>query len=136
MEYLWDASLETGNATIDEQHKQLFKAVNELIKTCDQGKGTEELKKSLDFLTNYTIQHFFDEEKIQQKYKYPDYENHRQLHEKFKKDVRDLSVKMIMKGASPELLGEVQSKIGDWLLTHIRVQDLKLAAHLKAHPQA
>ncbi|MDR1047021.1 MAG: hemerythrin family protein [Treponema sp.] len=133
MLYLWDASLETGNATIDEQHKQLFQAVNELIKTCDEGRGTEELKKSLDFLTNYTIKHFFDEEKIQQKYNYPDYANHRQLHEKFKKDVRDLSIKMIMKGASPELLGEVQGKIGDWLLTHIRVQDLRLAAHLKTH---
>ncbi|MDR1446434.1 MAG: hemerythrin family protein [Treponema sp.] len=133
MEYLWDAGLETGNTTIDEQHKQLFKAVNELLKTCDQGKGTEELKKNLDFLTNYTIKHFFDEEKIQQKYNYPDYENHKQLHERFKKDVRDLSVKMIMKGASPELLGEVQSKIGNWLVMHIRVQDLKFAAHLKAH---
>ncbi|MDR2304484.1 MAG: hemerythrin family protein [Treponema sp.] len=132
MEYLWDASLETGHEMIDEQHKQLFKAVNDLLRTCDQGKGIEELKKSLDFLTEYTIKHFFDEEKIQQKYNYPDFENHRQLHEKFKKDVRDLSVQMIMKGASPGLLGEVKSKIGDWLVTHIKVQDLKLAAHLKA----
>ncbi|MDR0387495.1 MAG: hemerythrin family protein [Treponema sp.] len=133
MEYLWDASLETGNATIDEQHKQLFKAVNDLIRICDEGRGVEELKKSLDFLTQYTIKHFFDEEKIQEKYNYPDYTNHKRLHEKFKEDVKALSHQMILKGASPELLTEVQSKIGDWLLTHIKIQDLKLAAHLKAH---
>jgi hemerythrin len=132
MEYLWDKSLETGNQMIDTQHKQLFLAVNNLLHICESGKGKDELKKSLDFLTDYTIKHFFDEEQLQQQYKYPDYENHKKYHEGFKKEVRDLSVELIMKGASDSLLKDVQVKIGGWLVTHIKGQDVKVAAHIRS----
>jgi hemerythrin len=37
-----------------------------------------------------------------------------------------------MKGASEELVNEVRTKIGDWLVTHIKGQDIKLAAYIKA----
>ncbi|MDR2740544.1 MAG: hemerythrin family protein [Treponema sp.] len=133
MEYQWDKSLETGNQMIDTQHKQLFLAINNLIHTYESGKGKDELKRSLDFLNDYTIKHFFDEEQLQQQYKYPDFENHKKYHEGFKKEVRDLSVELIMKGVSDSLLKDVQVKIGDWLVTHIKGQDIKVAAHIKSH---
>jgi hemerythrin len=133
MEYQWDKSLETGNQLIDAQHKQLIAAVNHLIRTCEDGKGKEELKKSLDFLTDYTIKHFFDEEQLQQQYKYPDFENHKKYHEGFKKVVRDMSVEFILKGASDSLIKDIQAKIGDWLVTHIKGQDVKVAAYIRSH---
>jgi hemerythrin len=132
MEYLWDKSLETGNAMIDEQHKQLFTAINDLIRTCEDGKGRDELSKSLDFLTNYTIKHFFDEEQIQQKYHYPDFPNHKKYHDDFKETVRDLSHRLILRGPSEELIGDVRRQIGDWLVTHIKGQDVRVAAHIRA----
>jgi hemerythrin len=131
-EFTWDKSLETGEPSIDEQHKQLFVAINNLLDLCRAGKGKEELSKSLDFLTNYTIKHFFDEEQIQRKYEYPDYVNHKMYHDNFKITVRDLSHQLILKGPSDQLIDDVKSKIGNWLITHIKIQDLKLAAHLKA----
>ena len=129
--YVWDTSFETGVGPIDEQHKELFAAVNNLMTTCAQGNGKEELKKSLDFLGNYTIKHFYDEEQVLKKYQYPDYEAHRKIHEEFKKEVRDMSVQWIMKGASEELIKEVEEKIGNWLVVHIKGQDLKWGAFLK-----
>jgi hemerythrin len=135
MDYEWDSSLETGNELIDSQHKSLFAAVNDLLNTCRQGKGKDEVSKSLDFLTNYTIKHFFDEEQLQQKYKYPDFPNHKNYHEAFKITVRDLSHKLILKGASDELTEELKAKIGGWLVTHIKGQDTKVAAHIKAQGQ-
>jgi hemerythrin len=130
-EYQWDGSLETGHKLIDEQHKQLFAAINELLETCRAGKGKEELSKSLDFLTNYTIKHFFEEEQIQQKYQYPEYPNHKQYHDGFKAAVRDLTVRLIMKGASDELISELREKVGDWLVNHIKIHDFRLAKYLK-----
>jgi hemerythrin len=130
--FVWDDSLKVGEPTIDTQHKELFAAVNALIKTCEEGKGQEELKKSIDFLNNYTIKHFFEEEQIQHKYKYPDLENHHKIHEAFKKQVRDLSVKWIMGGASEALAREVREKIGEWLVVHVKGQDVKLGAHIKS----
>jgi hemerythrin len=117
---------------IDTQHQQLFRAINELLRTCENGKGGDELKKSLDFLTEYTIKHFFDEEQLQQKYQYPDYPNHKGYHDGFKKVVRDLSVRLIMQGVSEPLIKEVQVQIGDWLVTHIKGQDVKVAAHIRS----
>jgi hemerythrin len=136
MDYEWDSSLETGYELIDSQHKGLFVAVNNLLDTCRQGKGKEEVSKSLDFLTQYTIKHFFDEEQLQQKYKYPDFTNHKGYHEAFKVTVRELSHKLIMKGASDELIEEVKAKIGGWLITHIKGQDVRVAAYIKAQDPA
>jgi hemerythrin len=132
VEYLWDKSLETGNELIDSQHRQLFVAINDFIRICESGKGLDELKKSLDFLTEYTIKHFFDEEQLQKSYNYPDYENHRKYHEDFKKTVRDFSIQLIMKGVSDSLVHDVQAKIGNWLITHIKGQDVKIAAHIRS----
>jgi hemerythrin len=132
MRYVWDGSLATGQKMIDEQHQELFKAINELLETCEKNKGKEELKKSLDFLNNYTIKHFFDEETLQKKYNYPDYPNHQKYHEAFKETVRKLSHQMILSGATDALVLEVQKQIGGWLVNHIQVEDKKVAAHIKA----
>jgi hemerythrin len=132
MKYVWDSSLETGIEPIDTQHKQLFDAINALLETCSEGKGVEEIKKSMDFLNDYTIKHFFDEERIQQKYQYPDHPAHKQYHEAFKATVRDLTHRMILKGATEELVNEVHSSVGNWLVNHIKVQDFKLVGHIKS----
>lgn len=39
MRYEMTKDLETGNALIDSEHRQLFKAVNDLLDACSQGKG-------------------------------------------------------------------------------------------------
>jgi hemerythrin len=130
--YTWEKSLETGNQTIDGQHKQLIAALNDFLTAYNEKKSNDELKKSLDFLTDYTIKHFFEEEQLQKKYEYPDYENHHGLHEGVKKIVRDLQVQFIMKGASEALFNDVQVKVGDWLVAHIKSQDTKIGAHLKS----
>jgi hemerythrin-like metal-binding protein len=129
-EYVWDESVKTGHEMIDEQHKQLFTAVNGLLRACRENKGNDELIQSLNFLSDYTIKHFFDEEQVQQKFHYPEYPSHKKMHDAFKATVRDMKVQMIMKGPSEELINEVRAKIGDWLVTHIKGNDIKLGAYV------
>ncbi|MDR2095935.1 MAG: hemerythrin family protein [Treponema sp.] len=131
MAYVWDDSLKTDNELIDGQHKQLFAAINSVLQVIDE-KKQDELKKSLDFLNDYTIKHFFDEERLQMQYKYPDYPKHRKLHEGFKVVVRDLCHQQIMKGITDDLANEIKKQIGDWLVTHIKIEDCKLAAYIKS----
>jgi hemerythrin len=132
MRYIMDSSFMTGHELIDGQHRQLFDSLNSLIEACEKGKGQDELLKNLDFLNEYTIKHFFDEEQLQRAGKYPDCENHKKLHDAFKTTVREFRVKMIMEGVSTDLALNVQKVIGDWLVTHIKGQDIKVGAHLKA----
>ncbi|GHV69341.1 hypothetical protein AGMMS49928_11240 [Spirochaetia bacterium] len=128
--YLWDDSLSIGIKKIDDQHRQLFDAVNNLIDAVEQGRGKDELKKALDFLTNYTVTHFADEEEIQKQYGYPDFENHHRIHESFKKMAVALAKEFLEAGTNEALVKEVKRKFGDWLVTHIKGQDSKLGVFI------
>ncbi|MDR1928992.1 MAG: hemerythrin family protein [Treponema sp.] len=132
MEYVWSDSLSVGHEKIDGQHKQLFAAINDLIRVSQSGNTGDELKKSLDFLNDYTIKHFFEEEQLQLKFQYPDYENHKKLHEGLKQVLRELMHEWILKGSSKALAEGIKVKIGDWLVTHIKAEDTKLGAHIKS----
>jgi hemerythrin len=130
-EYVWDESFATGNETIDSQHKMLFDAINKLIAAMRKKEAGTELKKAIDFLSDYTVKHFFEEEQIQKQAGYPDHPNHHKLHEDFKMVVKELSHKLILNGASESLIADVQKKIGNWLVAHIKGQDIKLGMYLK-----
>jgi hemerythrin len=132
MAYQWDSSLETGYELIDNQHKQLIMALNNLLDACRNGKANEEVKKTMDFLTGYTIKHFSDEEKLQKQYNYPDYFTHKQYHDDFKITVGQLTEKIIQDGSTEEVIGLVSSSIGAWLLNHIKGDDFRMAVYIKA----
>ena len=132
MAYQWDASLETGHIKIDNQHKQLIAALNNIIEASQQGKGRDEIFKTLDFLTGYTLMHFSTEEKLQVDYNYPDYIVHKRYHDEFKVTVGELTQKLINEGPTEGLIGEVTTAIGKWLLNHIKGDDFRMAAFVKA----
>ena len=131
MRYEWSSDLETGYRSIDEQHKQLFETLNDLLWTCQHGGHHDEVKKTMDFLVNYTVKHFADEEEIQIRHNFPEYERHKRLHEDFKLTVSELAERLMQEGASVGLIAEMNSTIGDWLISHIKGEDRKVALHAK-----
>lgn len=131
MAYQFTKDLETGNASIDAEHRQLIQAINDLLKACSSGKGRDELAKTTGFLSDYTAKHFAHEETLQKQSKYPDYINHRRYHENFKKVVADLCGRLDKEGPTIALVGQVNTAIAGWLVNHIKQEDTKLAAHLK-----
>lgn len=130
--YQWTKDLETGNIAIDSQHKELIQAINDLLDACAKGKGRVEIKNTLDFLNNYVIRHFADEEKLQIKYGYPDYTNHKKYHEGFKNTVRGIIAEYEKGGATIPLIAKVNSSIAGWLISHIKREDVKVAAHIRS----
>ncbi len=132
MAFLWDKKLETGNAMIDQQHKQLIIAINDLLQACSSRKGKEEVTKTMKFLYDYTEKHFSDEEKLQLQYRYPDYTNHKRYHEEFKKVVRELSMQLQKEGPNIAVISKVNTSVGGWLLNHIQREDVKVATHIKS----
>ena len=130
--YSWDDSYLIGVPHIDEQHKQLFNTVNSLISAIEKNAGTEELKNTLDFLIQYTVTHFKDEEEVQRNFGYPNYEKHRAIHEKFKQSAVELAAEAL-KIENPEtLVKELKRKIGDWLVTHVTSEDARIGKFLRA----
>jgi hemerythrin len=135
MAYQWDTSLETGHAKIDNQHKQLIAALNGIIEASQQGKAKDEIFKTLDFLTGYTVMHFSTEEKLQVQYNYPDYPVHKRYHDEFKVTVGELIKKVQREGPTEEMIALVTGTIGDWLLNHIKGDDFRMAAYVKSREQ-
>ena len=128
----WDSSLETGYNKIDNQHKQLFQEVNALMTACPAGKGKAAVMETLEFLASYVIKHFSDEEQLMDDYNYPDFLNHKRIHDEFKVTVGGFINKVSSEGPTEELINEVFATIGAWLVNHIRGDDFRMAAFIKA----
>ena len=131
MAYTFDKSLETGNIAIDNQHKELIDAINNLLNACSQGKGRDEIKNTIKFLTDYTVKHFNDEEKLQKQYNYPDYAAHKKLHDDFKEEVSKIVDEFEENGTSVVLTFKVNNVIASWLIKHIKGEDKKVANYIK-----
>lgn len=129
--YEWTKDLETGNAQIDREHKQLIEAINQLMDACAAGKGRAELEKTTKFLSDYAARHFANEETLQKQSGYPDYLNHKRYHEEFKRVVADLMAQLQKEGPTVVLVGKVNSSIVGWLLNHIKREDVKVATHIR-----
>ncbi len=122
--------LVTGNAMIDQQHRELIDAINKLLDACRNGKGRAEIINTARFMQSYTAKHFSDEEKLQMQSRYPEYTRHKGYHEAFKKTVAQLVTKVDINGPSVALVGELNSALAGWLINHIKVEDKKFAAYL------
>jgi methyl-accepting chemotaxis protein len=129
--FTWSKDLETGNAMIDTQHKQLIEALDNLMDACSGGKGRSVLEETMDFLESYTAKHFGDEEALQKQYDYPDYPNHKKMHDGFKRVVADVGRRLKAEGPTIALVGKVNADIGGWLINHITREDTKVAAHVR-----
>jgi len=134
--YQWDSSLETGHEKIDIQHKQLFAAVSNLMESSASGKGDAAILETLDFLTDYVTKHFADEEQLQIDCSYPDYLHHRRLHDEFKAVVGELTKRISKEGPTKDLIDIVSSTAASWLINHIKGDDFKMAAFVKAADSA
>ncbi len=128
----WLPELETKYDNIDTQHRQLFALLNDLLEGCSREADIDTLRKSLDFLVQYTEQHFQDEETLQRIYSYPEYDRHKQQHEAFKGVVGKLAQRFTDNASPAELGNEINRVVAQWFLQHIRNEDIKMVWHIRA----
>ncbi|MCX7874727.1 MAG: bacteriohemerythrin [Melioribacteraceae bacterium] len=119
----WSDSYSVKVKEIDNQHQKLVNLINLLHDSMKEGKGKEVIGKVLTELVNYTVYHFSYEEKLFDKYGYPDAKVHARQHkdlvEKVSCYVKDFESG---KGVLPM---EVMNFLRDWLIKHIGGDDKK-----------
>ena len=126
----WDITLATGIGSIDNQHKELFSRINLLLAAMKEGKGKEEVFKTLDFLEGYVIKHFNEEEEIQKINSYPKYDIQHKQHEEFKGELKDLRKVFEDNGSSGSFVISLQQKMSNWWKSHIKDLDKDLGKFL------
>lgn len=132
MAILWKDDLSIGVDQIDNQHKELIARIDGLFEACNYGKGKEEVLKVIDYLGEYVVTHFSDEEVLQKKYGYPEYDNHKKMHTQFIKDFEVLKGNLDKDGVSPSLIIKMNKLLIDWLLNHIKKADKALGTYIKS----
>ena len=128
--YTWTKDLETGNKTVDEQHRKIIDAINELMGALMQLKGIEKAKETIDFLSNYVVFHFNEEEQLQKNSGYPDFARHKQLHEDFKRTAQGLVADYKREPENVQVISKLLKVVGDWLVTHIKKEDVAMAKYI------
>ena len=131
MSYVWSSDLETGEAAIDNQRRQLLSSVSALFDTRKSSKEQQEVKETMKFMLAYTIEHFADEEQLQKTYSYPGYREHKALHDEFKKAAQELAEELYQATPTDEFISKACSIVGGWMFNHITDEDSRMAAYVK-----
>ena len=116
----WTEDLATGVDTIDNQHKELFQRINNLLEACTRGKGKEEVKKVIGFLEDYVVTHFSEEEKYMVKFEYPETASHKKQHLEFMDNFLSLKKQFDEEGPGVHIVVITNNLIVEWLKNHIR----------------
>lgn len=123
MSYLsWNSAYSVGNQTLDGQHQQIIKLINQLLISVDTRTDSKMIADMLDRLTNYAADHFSTEEMLLARYDYPELEAQVEEHIHYRETVARLCVDTLAnKQQVPEsLLHFLQS----WWKDHILVSDM------------
>ena len=130
MNLTWNCSLDIGIDKIDNQHKELFNCLEKLLTAIEDGKSNDEVIKTLDFLEEYVIKHFNEEEEIQNKTNYPLLDIQQIQHKAFKSDLKEFRRVFETHGASTVLALNIQESLVNWLKNHIMNLDKDLGDFL------
>jgi hemerythrin-like metal-binding protein len=127
----WQPGYDLGVASMDEQHKQLVRLMNDLFDAM-QKKEVKPIVDILDGLVQYTEYHFEQEELLMELNNYPELEGHAEIHHGFSGKIERFKQSYLegKEDLSEELLDFLQK----WLINHILVQDKAYAPHIKKFP--
>jgi hemerythrin len=131
---VWDDSYKTGDVNVDEQHRELFRMVNELHDAIVTNKGREHMGPTLEKLARYTVEHFQTEEALMTRVNYPAMAGHQKKHADLTMRVTELLEKF--KSGKMTLSTTLSIFLSDWLRHHIKEDDVALVKFVKSQSQA
>ena len=130
----WTEKLATGISTIDSQHKELFKRINNLVLAIKQGRCKSEIDGVIKFLDDYARVHFAEEERHMRETNYGGLDEQRQEHRKYLEALKELKEQAALprvSGSSYDLSATTNHVVVDWIVDHIMKIDMKFGIFLK-----
>jgi hemerythrin len=109
----WKELYSVNIASVDQQHKVLVKWMNEFY-LHHTARETQKSFSAMDNLLKYTVLHFQDEERMQEKYNFSDFENHKKHHARLLNLVTQLDAEF-RKNPSPENGENLAQFLKGWL---------------------
>jgi hemerythrin-like metal-binding protein len=124
----WSSKYSIGVREIDSQHKKLVEIINDVIKAINSGNDNKKIMNVLNSLADYTVSHFATEEELMMKYEYPEFNAHKDEHEKLVNEIKIFRNDYIQEKVSLSI--DIANYLKDWLINHIMDTDKKLGEFL------
>jgi len=121
MIYQWEDKFSVGVQSIDNQHKELFRLINELLQAMKQGKASNITTQIIMDLEKYAIVHFQKEEFFFQRFNYQGAAEHIREHQLFIQKIT--TMKTDLKSGKTALSFELLNFLKEWIDHHILVAD-------------
>ncbi|MBI4912178.1 MAG: hemerythrin family protein [Acidobacteria bacterium] len=131
---IWNPAWETGIATIDAQHREIYACIEGLFRSIRQGRESEEIPQAIGFLLAFAETHFRDEEALMDRSGYPRAEGHRKSHGRLREMAKSLPLEPGLDQEDPA--GALLDFFTEYLISHICEEDQPLAEWLRRHPSA
>ncbi len=131
MSIVWTPDLSVGVKHIDDQHKIWFEKANSLFQAGKERRAKDYINTMLDFLDEYTKQHFKDEEAYMEEIGYPEIEAQKRAHASFINELSKLKSDYNKAGGNLLVILNANKMIIDWLTNHIRIMDKKIGDYAK-----
>ncbi len=136
---IWKEKYKIGVPLIDEQHEELFRRVTEFVETLrSAGEWSHKVAKvneTLNFMKDYVVMHFHDEEAYQQEIEYPGMAEHRRIHNDMVQYVMNIAEQYEREGYKEELMQQFAGKLLAWLINHVAATDQKIAEYVKSREE-
>jgi len=127
----WHDSFSVGVRIVDDQHRQLFTLINELIVAVNNRQQDDVLERTLTSVLAYAELHFRTEEEL---FKiHPQFRAHCAIHRQFVKDVTLLATDFTVDEAV--VATRLLNKLTDWLQNHILKTDIAFFSELGYRPR-
>jgi len=131
----WNEKLAVGIDTIDSQHKELFKRINNLVKAIKEHRCKSEIDGVLKFLDDYARVHFSEEEKHMNDSGYVGLDEQKEEHRKYLAmlhELKEQAAQPRIQGASYDLSATTNQVVVDWIVDHIMKVDMKFGEYLRS----
>jgi hemerythrin-like metal-binding protein len=128
---IWNDELHSiGIASLDSQHQEIVKLVNQIADTVAKGPISGAMVPLVNDLIRVSQAHFTLEQELMEKYGFPDLQNHVVEHLELLQQLKNLYEDIV--GSKRERAGLISAFLCDWTEIHILKSDKMLGNFLIA----
>ncbi len=122
---IWEDRFNIGIASIDREHKKLFRIINKLFTFSEQEvKGPWVCQEGIKYFKEHALAHFAEEEAYMASISYQGLKTHRRLHEDFSmRTLPALENELEKSGYAKESIQHFLGVCAGWLIGHTLTED-------------
>jgi hemerythrin len=126
----WNDKYNLGFDMIDSQHQEIFRLFDKVDEKLAKREYENMVTDIVDFLDEYIIYHFSQEEEFQEFIEYPKFEEHKSYHQKFRAEFERYKLSITGEGPPMNAIKGL-NMLSDWLVEHILKEDYKLVKYIR-----